>query len=584
MEGRLIAKVAVATPLSHLDKPFDYLVPDALADFAKPGVRVRVRFAGKLRDGYILGLESSSERAELQPLRDIPSAEPALTPQTVALIRAVADHYAGGFADVVRLAVPPRHAATERATPPDYPAPQLPTDPAEHYLAGFAAYQYGSGYLAAIRNGGAPRAAWTLAPAANLAGDWVEGFLAATQATLLSGRGALLIVPDQHDLDRLCRALTLRFGKGSFVELAAHYGPAARYRRFLAARRGQVRIVVGTRGAIFTPLEDLGLIAVWDDGDDSYAELRAPYPHTREVAALRAHLAKSAVLFAGYARTAEVQELLSRNWLSSIELSPAQARAIAPRILNVSRRPDELPTRLPRAVFELIRSALPAGPVLIQVISEARRTAAELGKAFPGVAVAFSSADHRLSEVSADPQLVLSTPGVEPMAAGGYAAGVLLDADAMLRRADLRVGEESLRRWLAAAALVRAGSAGGSVLIVGSTAERPVQALLKLDVAGFAQRELEDRAAAGLPPAVKMVVIEGSYPALTSVAAELALPTTASKLGPLPTDQPDLYRITLRCPLPAAATLVHTVRVLSSVRTARKADPIRITVDPHLVG
>ena len=51
----------------------------------------------------------------LTPLHKIVSSEPVLTSEIAGLIRKVADHYAGTFADVMRLAVPPRHAATERA-------------------------------------------------------------------------------------------------------------------------------------------------------------------------------------------------------------------------------------------------------------------------------------------------------------------------------------------------------------------------------------------------------------------------------------------------------------------------------------
>ena len=49
------------------------------------------------------------------------------------------------------------------------------------------------------------------------------------------------------------------------------------------------RLVIGTRSAVFAPIHNLGLVLVWDVGDDSLAEPRAPYPHAREVAMLRAH-------------------------------------------------------------------------------------------------------------------------------------------------------------------------------------------------------------------------------------------------------------------------------------------------------
>ncbi len=113
-EEKPVARVAVDVSLSHLDRPFDYRVLASQDEQAVPGARVRVRFAGKLRDGYILDrVDETDHDGTLAPLHKIISAEPVLTPQVTRLIRRVADHYAGCFADVLRLAVPPRHAATE---------------------------------------------------------------------------------------------------------------------------------------------------------------------------------------------------------------------------------------------------------------------------------------------------------------------------------------------------------------------------------------------------------------------------------------------------------------------------------------
>src|ERR671920_832729 len=99
-------------------------------------------------------------------------------------------------------------------------------------------------------------------------------------------------------------------GAGQHVVLPADLGPAARYRAFLAVSRGAVKVVVGTRAAAFAPVHDLGLVALWDDGDDLYAEPRAPYPHTREVLLLRAHEESCAALVGGFARTVEAEYLL----------------------------------------------------------------------------------------------------------------------------------------------------------------------------------------------------------------------------------------------------------------------------------
>src|SRR5665811_65467 len=98
-----------------LDRLFDYAVPEALDHAAVPGSRVRVRFSGRLVDGYVVERVAESELARLAPLSKSLSDEVVLPVETIELVRAVADHYAGTFSDVVRLAVPPRHAATEKA-------------------------------------------------------------------------------------------------------------------------------------------------------------------------------------------------------------------------------------------------------------------------------------------------------------------------------------------------------------------------------------------------------------------------------------------------------------------------------------
>ncbi|MCA1674994.1 MAG: primosome assembly protein PriA, partial [Actinobacteria bacterium] len=106
--------MCVATSLAHLDRPFDYQVPADLDEAAGPGVRVRVRFAGRLVDGWLLERAAGSDHpGKLGWLERVVSAEPVLSPQIAALARVVADRCAGTMSDVLRLAVPPRHARTE---------------------------------------------------------------------------------------------------------------------------------------------------------------------------------------------------------------------------------------------------------------------------------------------------------------------------------------------------------------------------------------------------------------------------------------------------------------------------------------
>jgi primosomal protein N' (replication factor Y) len=136
------------------------------------------------------------------------------------------------------------------------------------------------------------------------------------------------------------------------------------------------------------------------------------------------------------------------------------------------------------------------------------RTAEELGRAFPGHAVVTSSGEHVKATVPDAPALVVATVGAEPVADGGYAAGLLLDGNSLLRRENLRAGEDTLRRWFNAAALVRPAGEGGLVIVTADDTTA-TGALVRWDAPGYASRELELRKELQLPPAVRVASVTG---------------------------------------------------------------------------
>jgi primosomal protein N' (replication factor Y) len=627
-EDRPVARVAVDTGVAHLDRPFDYAVPAAM-DRAEAGCRVRVRFSGRLVDGVVLERAEASEHAgALQPLQSLVSPEPVLSPEVAGLARAVADRCAGSLYDVLRLALPPRHARVEAQEPP--PAEPLPPAPEP---GSWARYPAGPSFLAQLATG-APRAVWSALPGPT----WPAEVALAVQAAVAAGRGAVVVVPDARDVERVSAALA----QVPHVALRADLGPAERYRRWLAVRRGQVRAVVGTRAAAFAPVQDLGLVVLWDDGDDLLAEPRSPYAHARDVLVLRAHRAGAAALLGGFARTAEAQVLVETGWARELTPTREALRAVAPRVDGTSeddlaRDAQAQAARVPGLAFEAARKALDAGhPVLVQVprrgyvpslacqrdrtparctvcagplqttsghaiatcrwcghlagdwrcptcqgrqlratVVGSRRTAEELGRAFPGVPVRTSGREEVLATVPAGPSLVVATPGAEPVADGGYGAVLLLDAWALLSRADLRAGEEALRRWMAAAALTRAG---GRVVVVADRGLVPVQALVRWDPAGAAARELADRTALGFPPATRMASVTGSAAAVADLLAGVEV---GEVLGPVPA--PEGERAFLRVPRGEGAALATALKAASGVRSARKAEPVRVEMDPLLL-
>jgi primosomal protein N' (replication factor Y) (superfamily II helicase) len=647
-----VARVVVDVPLAHLDRPFDYAVPEKFADVVTPGCRVRVRFHGRLVDGVVWELGDTTDFAgSLQPLSHVPSGEPVLTAQVAGLARAVADRYSGTVSDVLRLALPPRRAAAEKKDSPTPAALPEPPDP-----TGFARYPAGPALLTALAEGKPARAVWTALPGE----DWPARLVELCRAALSGRRGALVVVPDGKDLDRLAAAAVRLLPEHAFTVLRADDAPEKRYRSFLAASRGAAQVVLGTRAAMFAPVRDLGVVAIWDDGDDLHADERAPYPHARDVLIQRAWLDGCAAVVAGTSRTAEAALLVASGWAHELAADRATVRAAAPRVqalgedFELARDAAARSARLPSLAHEAARKALAAGtPVLVQVprrgyvpsLACARcraparcahcagplgisprpgpggtripacrwcarpaatfacphcqgtklrasvvgesRTAEELARAFPGATVRTSgSSSGVLATVPGGPALVVATPGAEPVAEGGYGAALLLDSWALLGRADLRAGEETLRRWMNAAGLVRPASAGGHVVVAADAAHPVVQALVRWDPGWLAERELADRRELAFPPVTRIAALSGSPAALAEFLAALRLPADADLLGPVPEpprpgQEGERERFLVRVPRGEGAALAHALTEVQGVRSAKKApEHVRVQLDP----
>jgi primosomal protein N' (replication factor Y) (superfamily II helicase) len=631
-----VARVLVDTPLAHLDRAFDYAVPASLAESAVPGARVKVRFAGKDLAGFVVARVAESDHTgTLSPLRKVVSPERVLSPAVAELAETLAERYAGTRADVLRLAVPPRHATTEKQpSPAEGP---LAFDPAAAGAA-WAGYPTAGSFLDHLGAGGAPRAVWSAAPGA----DWPLLLAHAAAVTLAGDRGSVLCVPDRRDVARLDAALTAVLGAGHHVVLTAGAGPARRYREFLAVSRGTRRVVVGTRAAAFAPVADLGLVAIWDDGDDLHAEPRAPYPHARETLLSRAVQESAAALLGAFSRSVEAEQLLATGWAHELALPREVLRgAVTVAVTGdtdvaLERDPLARASRLPKQAYDTLAAGLERGPVLVQTprqgyaaslacercraparcgtcsgplvvadraapptcrwcgtVADAwacrecghrglrapmvgeRRTAEELGRAFPTLPVIASGGDHVVASVPSRPAVVVATPGAEPVAEGGYAAVLLLDTWLALARADLRTDEEALRRWLNAAGLV---APGGTVVAVGDPAHPALQALVRWDPDGHARREADARAEAHLPPASRLATVTGEPGAVDDALTLLDLPPGAEVLGPVPVD--DESRVVVRVPRVQGPALSRALGEVQRVRSARKLDAVRIQVDP----
>jgi primosomal protein N' (replication factor Y) len=524
----------------------------------------------------------------LSDIESVVSPIPVLRPEVWRLARSVADRAAGSAIDVLRLAIPPRQVRVEKAwlaaqqangVAPAVPVGQTPVAALEEYGGLREALDAGRRVALAAQPG------LVHLPSGEWVGRWAPVLAEAAARTLAGGSSAILVVPDYRDQQQLGAALAALLPPEAVARWDARQPNADRYRALLRAGAGPI-VVLGTRSAVYAPAEHLGLLAIWNDGDPLLREPLSPYVHARDAALIRQEQQGGALLFAGHTRTTEVERLVEVGYLDQVRpVRPRHPRIIPTENSTASDR-LAAQARIPSLAWRTATEALAAGPVLVQVARPgfapglrcatcgeaarcrrcagplrqrrqgapptctwcgaiegswrcpncsgtalrpagvgARRTADELGRAFPGRLVVVSDGERPLTHVESRPALVVATRGAEPIAAGGYRAVLLLDGERMVARESLRVAEDVLRWWSDAAALA---ADDAPVVLVGVGGGLGT-ALASWTQADYARAELADRRALRFPPAVRTATLQGAPDAVDEALRRL--PPSAEPVG-----------------------------------------------------
>ncbi|MDH2455014.1 primosomal protein N' [Corynebacterium bovis] len=382
--GRPVAHVLPLIGVPHLDRGFDYAVPPEMDGDARPGVRVRIRFAGRLVDGIVLDRRRTTSHAgELAPLRRVLSPAVVVPERLRDLVDTLAERYAGVRSDIIRAAVPPRHAAAEKAGLYGggaawedlygslVPVDELTDTAVSAAREGWGRYVHGGAFVDAALAGRAARAAWLPTPRE----DWALRVAELTAAVAWSGGGVLVVVPTVRDVTRVRDALRTFVSAAQITTMTAGEGPAARYRSHLAVLAGQGRVVVGTRSAALAPVVDLRLIVLTGEAEDALVDPRAPYIHAREVLRLRSAQEGTALVVGDLTRSAEVQRLVEDGELATLRAPRETVTAELPWTQGVEdsatareRDPHAAHSRVPSVAFTALRAALDAGrPGLVSV-------------------------------------------------------------------------------------------------------------------------------------------------------------------------------------------------------------------------
>jgi primosomal protein N' (replication factor Y) len=122
-----------------------------------------------------------------------------------------------------------------------------------------------------------------------------EVYIRAMRSAMARGKTALMLVPEIALTPVFSRRLHAIFGEDVAI-LHSNLSPGERFDEWRRIRSGEARVVIGTRSAVFAPLENLGLVIVDEEHDGSYRQNESPFYHARDVAVVRANQADAVIV------------------------------------------------------------------------------------------------------------------------------------------------------------------------------------------------------------------------------------------------------------------------------------------------
>lgn len=355
-----VARIAISAATYSIDKPYDYLIPDSLADTALPGTRVLAPFGigNKKSEGVILSLIPDSKQKNLKYIDSLLDETPLLSDENIRLALWMSDRFFCTVFDALKSMLP---AGIWRGGKTGYPADKTVSS-AVLSVDGCEAIK-----LSEKRQSNAPKQAAVIRLLAETGSMPLSDIYYITEATsavvkALEKQGILEII--RHELLRrpeirktvepkpialndeqkkafdcilpllkkadpkaaLLYGVTgsgkthvyiklieeaIKLGKASIVLVpeialtpqvvgifASYFGEAVavlhsslgigeRYDEWKRIRSGTVRVVVGTRSAVFAPLNNIGLIVIDEEQEHTYKSENSPRYHARDVAKFR---------------------------------------------------------------------------------------------------------------------------------------------------------------------------------------------------------------------------------------------------------------------------------------------------------
>jgi len=274
----LYALVVLGIPV---EGPFDYIVPENLCQKIKVGARAWVDFRNKKMLGFIVRLTKKTKIQNIKPILELIDDSPVLDKNMLLITKRLSDYYCCSWGEAIETALPEalrkgkKIANIARAKYTD--KNNNPEVTLVHDLDG--------------------RARWDI-------------YLKSIREALASNQSVIVLLPD---INSVLKAREIIIAHLNIQPALLYRKESGESEEWLRIKEGKFSIVIGTRSAIFAPLNNLGLVIIDEEQNDSYKQGQVPHYHAREASLMRTSILGARLILGSGSPTLESFYLAKRN-------------------------------------------------------------------------------------------------------------------------------------------------------------------------------------------------------------------------------------------------------------------------------
>lgn len=279
---------------------FKYEIPDELIDVAKVGYQVEVSFRNRLTKGYLIDIYKNVDEDNLLdviapakkilPILNINDTIP-INEKLIELAKWISRYYGSSLADAVKLVLPPR--AGKRSKKQESERNAIPDMPGNDNIILTEEQQECFNEIAdAIKT---ERFNKIILHGVTGSGK-TEIYIKAANEIIKKNQGAIILVPEIALTPQLKKSFTSVFGD-RVAMIHSSLKLSERYDQWQEILSGNKNIVIGTRAALFSPVQNLKLIVIDEEHETTYKNSRSPRYHVRDIAVARAKDENAVVIF-----------------------------------------------------------------------------------------------------------------------------------------------------------------------------------------------------------------------------------------------------------------------------------------------